>query len=390
MADTFKWTAGGEGGVVGCPGTVLPAGWYKVGDPTPLATTWKNPATGAMYTPQELGAITGGGATTGTPIANTNHPNSTLPANTAGQIFADGKPLGNVTPEFSSMSQEEQEAFIKTTYGVDVAGKPWSYGGTAPKTATTPAVTTPLAIPQVTMPNINSINVPAPTVTPAPAFEITPEQQAWQDKVGGYISETLEMGGRGIPQETMDLMVGKTTDTLKAKETEDLRVMKNNMERRGITNSGFIFSNEQKIRSGTTMALANSITDLNIQNQLMKVASFETAMGQAAQYLGYLGEMSALKNAPATQTWMAQTQANLYQFQGKLDIYKTQLQAAYQTQNTILQGQISMQLQKDAQVFEKWKTEVELEATKAAAQAEGAGKLAGASIGGMFSLIKPS
>jgi len=384
MADTFKWTAGGEGGVVGCPGTVLPAGWYKVGDPTPLATTWKNPATGSMYTPQELGGLSGGTTTGATTPTGT-----TTPVNTSGQIFYQGKPLGGVTTDFLNMTMPEKEAWIKTTYGVDVTGQTWSYGGTAPKTASTP-VTTPLAIPQVTMPNINSINVPAPTVTPAPAFEITPEQQAWQDKVGGYISETLEMGGRGIPQETMDLMVGKTTDTLKAKETEDLRVMKNNMERRGITNSGFIFSNEQKIRSGTTMAIANSITDLQIQNHLMKVASFETAMGQAAQFLGYLGEMSALKNAPATQTWMAQTQANLYQFQGKLDIYKTQLQAAYQTQNTILQGQISMQLQKDAQVFEKWKTEVELEATKAAAQAQGAGQLAGTSIGAMASLIKPS
>lgn len=386
MADTYKWTAGGEGGVVGCPGTVLPAGWYKVGDPTPLATTWKNPSTGAMYTPQELGALVGGGTATGAtaPTVSTAHPNAPTTTNPAG-IYANGEYIGAIDNNFSGLSQTEQEAWIKETYGVDVAGKPWGYTGSK-NTASSTARTTPITIPQVNMPSLSSINVPAPTVTPAPEYEISPEQQAWQDKIGGYISETLEMGGRGIPEETMNLLTQRTTDTLKAKETEDLRVMRNNMERRGITNSGFIFSNEQKIRSGTTMAIANSITDLNIQNQLMKVASFETAMGQAAQYLGYLGEMSVLKNQPKFQTWQAEQQAKFYQYQAKMDLYKTAIQQAYQTQNILLQSQLNMQAQNDAQEFDKWKIETELEANQKAAQAQGAGQM----VVGLLGLVAAS
>jgi len=194
------------------------------------------------------------------------------------------------------------------------------------------------------------------------------------------------MGGRGIPEETQALMTQQTIDVLKAREQESIRVMKNNMERRGITNSGFTFSNEQKIRSNTTMAIAKSITDLNIQNAFIKMASFENAMGQAAQFLGYLGEMSQLKYQPQFQTWAAQQQATLYQFQARMDIYKTQLQQAYQQQNIILQGQITSQLNAEQNVFEKWKIETELEAQKAAAQAQGAGQLFGASIGAIATI----
>ncbi|GAG81921.1 unnamed protein product, partial [marine sediment metagenome] len=44
------------------------------------------------------------------------------------------------------------------------------------------------------------------------------------------------------------------TDTLKAREQENIRVMRNNMERRGITNSGFLQSAENQIHSNTSVA----------------------------------------------------------------------------------------------------------------------------------------
>lgn len=345
----------------GCEGTYMAPGWYQAGTYTLVASTYKNPSTGAAYTPTELATLVGGtttsATTTTTPAATTTTPATT----TFEQWMQQNYP--NVVMAQSDLG------------GAKLEYEEWKKG------QSTAVTTTPVALP-----SLANINVPAPAVTPAPAYEVSPEQQAWEEKVGGYLTSTLAEGGIGIPEETMALMTQKTTDTLKAKETEDIRVMRNNMERRGITNSGFVFSNEQKIRSGTTMAIANSITDLNIQNALMKMASFETAMGQAAQFLSYLGEMSQLKNQPAYQTWVAQQQANLYQYQAKIDIYKTQLQQAYQQQNLILQGQITSGLNAEQNAFELKITEMELEAQKQAAQATGAGQM----VVGLLGLVAAS
>ena len=359
MADNYQWH-GQTWSSSGCPGTYLAPGWYSGITPIAGATTYNNPTTGKPYTPSELSAL--GGGTTTTTIGTTTQTSTSI-APTASELEAAA--AGTLTPK----PQPEVGAFV-----------PIAAEGARTRTPATPALTPS----NIALPSLGSINVPAPAVTPAPAFELSPEQKAWQEKIGGYISETLEMGGRGIPQETMDLMVGKTIDTLKAKETEDLRVMKNNMERRGITNSGFTFSNEQKIRSGTTIALAKSITDLNIQNQLMKLASFENTMGQAAQFLGYLGEMSQLKYQPAYATWQAQQQANLYQYQAKMELYKTQLVQAYAQQNMQLQAQLNMQAQNDQQAFELQIAQMEIEASNQQATAEGIGSIFGAIIGGIF------
>jgi len=263
---------------------------------------------------------------------------------------------------------------------------------TAAVTTTTPTTTTLATThsPSSCAGGLGSTKVPAPAVTPAPPYEISPEQQAWEEKVGGYLTSTLAQGGIGIPEETMALMTQKTTDTLKAKETEDIRVMRNNMERRGITNSGFVFSNEQKIRSGTTMAIANSITDLNIQNSLMKMASFENAMGQAAQFLGYLGEQTQLKNQPAYLTWQAQQQATLYQYQATMDLYKIRIQQAYAQNNMILAGQIAATAAAKLAADNVNLAQMEIDANAQAAKAQGFGNILGIIITGFFGLFKPS
>ena len=231
------------------------------------------------------------------------------------------------------------------------------------------------------LPSLASINVPAPVVTPAPPYEISPAQTAFEEMVGGKITDWVEAGGYGIPEETQAQMIQQQTDVIKAGEAESLRVMKNNMERRGITNSGFIFAGEQAIRSNTSKTIAAGIADVQIKSALMKMASFETAMGQAGQFLGYLSEQSQLKYQPQFQTWAAQQQANLYQYQAKMDIYKTQLQQAYQQQNLILAGNIAAAAAAQQNIWDVEMAEMTLEAQKAAAQAEGAGKLFGASIG---------
>lgn len=394
---TYKWTSGVQYG--GCPGpeNYIKPGWYSgeaLPSSTPIATSYKNPSTGKSYTPQELQALAGGGTATETPAAGTastpaGEGSSGTPALTSGNINPyTGKPfttadlsgMGVATISdfwnFYNQGQIQDGQYVGEAGAVGTGG----WGENAPTDYNVPggSATTPEPVP---LPSLGDINVPAPAVTPAPPFEISPQQLAWQEKVGGYLTETLEMGGRGIPEETMALMTQRTTDTLKAKEAEDIRVMRNNMERRGITNSGFTFSNEQKIRSNTTVAIANSITDLNIKNSLMKMASFETAMGQAAQFLGYLGEMSQLKHQPKYQTWAAEQQAKLYQYQAKMDIYKTQLVQAYAQQNMILQGEINAEAAAQQNIWDVEMAEMEIEAANQQAAAQGMGNLFGTTVG---------
>jgi len=227
-------------------------------------------------------------------------------------------------------------------------------------------------------------------VTPAPAYEISPEQKAWEEVYGGKLTDWVEAGGYGIPEETQKLMIQQQTDTLKANEAEKLRVMRNNMERRGITNSGFIFAAEQTIHSNTTKALAGAIADIQIKSALMKMASFETAMGHASQFLGYLSEQSQLKYAPEFATWQAEQMAKMAAWQEKMDRQKMALNQCYQTQNIKLQAQLQSQLAAQQHQYDIELAEMEIEANQQAAKAQGAGNLLGIIIGGIFSLINPT
>ena len=286
------------------------------------------------------------------------------------QIYSGGSAIGDVPSGFSNMTQAEQEAWILENYGEDVSGQQWGYaGGTMPPNTTS----TSAGGCGGGCGGISGSNIPAPVVTPAPPFVISPEQQAWQDEISEQIGAWVGAGGYGIPEETQKLMIQQESETLKAKEKEDIRVMRNNMERRGITNSGFVYSNEQNIRSNTTLALARSINNIQIQSALMKMASFEKAMGAASQFLGYLGEMSALKYQPEFATWQAEQQAKLYQYQAQMDLYKLKLQQCYNQQNLILAGNIAAQA---AAQQHQWDTEIaqmEIEAANQQAMYSGVG-----------------
>jgi len=329
-------------------------GWYDE-DGNLITSSGINPSTGVAWTGEELVSA----ASTGAP--STTYGLEAWPEN-----------FPTTTEEYNAIRPTSEYQKLISSSGVN------------------PITGTPSAGAAATTPGAFGANIPAPAVTPAPAFEISPEQKAWEEQIGGYISETLEMGGRGIPEETQALMTQKTTDILKAKETEDIRVMRNNMERRGITNSGFVFSNEQKIRSNTTVALANSITDLNIQNSLMKLSSFETTMGQAAQFLGYLGEMSQLKYQPEFATWQAEQLTKMQAWQAQIDIQKMAINQAYQQQNIKLTGELQSQLSEQQHGYDIELAEMELEAKQKAAAAEGAGNIMGTASGAIISLIKPS
>ena len=188
----------------------------------------------------------------------------------------------------------------------------------APAPAVTPAPTVPApvvpAMPEVTP----APTILAPEVAPAPGYVPTEEERTWAEMYGGTIEDIIKARGEGIPEETINLMIRQQSQALTAREDENLRVMHNDMERRGITESGLVFWNQQKIKSATTTALANSITDIQIRSSLMKMASFENALGRAGQFLGYLQEQSKMIYMGKMATWEAQTQANLIQYQAQI------------------------------------------------------------------------
>jgi len=254
-------------------------------------------------------------------------------------------------------------------------------------TPTTPSVEEQTALMSET-PTFGEISVPAPAVTPAPAYEISPEQKAWEEAYRGKLTKWLE--AEGIPKETQAQMIQAQTDVIKAQETENIRVMRNNMERRGITNSGFIFSNEQNIRSNTTVTIANSIRDVQIKSALMKMSSFEKAMGAAGQFLGYLSEQSQLKYQPQFATWQAEQMATMQQWQAKVDIYKMQINQAYQQQNMQLQARLNADAAAQQHIWDVQMAQMEIEAQQQAADATGTGQLIGNVIGAVATIAAAS
>jgi len=227
----------------------------------------------------------------------------------------------------------------QTTPTVTMPSAPSAGAGPTVYSAPTFGIPEVPEMPEIPTPTVPAApEIPAVEVTPAPEYEISPEQKAWEEMYSGQLQQWIEAGGYGIPEETQAKMIQRTTDTLKAKEAEDIRVMRNNMERRGLTNSGLVFANEQKIRANTTIAIANSITDIQIQSALMKMASFEKALGAAGEYLGYLSEQSQLAYQPKVLTWQAQTQSDLIRYQEQINAllqeHNMQFQAAMASYDT--------------------------------------------------------
>ena len=230
------------------------------------------------------------------------------------------------TPETTTTTTTSTPAPTPTTPSVEeqMALMPGAPTPVAPALAPMPAVTAPPTFEAPEVPAIPGVTpaptIPAKEVPPAPEFAPTAEEAAWAEMYGGTIGDIIKARGEGIPEETINLMIRQQSQMLTAREDENLRVMHNDMERRGITNSGLVFWNQEKIKSATTTALANSITDIQIKSSLMKMASFENALGHAGQFLGYLQEQSKMVYAGKMATWEAQTQADLIQYQSQISV----------------------------------------------------------------------
>jgi len=336
--------------------------WYYSEGPA-KREGYNDAAASAWTSYQNTGVLPWGGTAvtpTTTPTTATNIPTAETP------------PEGSVMPsvEFTTIPTPGKEPHVPTGPPIDEDGNLCSQSGKPPCGAgggITPAA-----------------------VTPAPPYEISPAQQAFEDMFGGKITDWAEAGGYGIPEETQAQMIQQQTDSLKASEAENLRVMRNNMERRGITNSGFVFANEQAIRSNTSKAIASGIADIQIKSALMKMASFETAMGQAGQFLGYLSEQSQLKYAPEFATWSAEQLAKMQAWQADIDFQKLAINQAYQQSNIKLTAQLQSQLAEKQHGYDLELAQMELEANRKAAKAEGAGNIFGIILGGIFSLLPGS
>ena len=105
------------------------------------------------------------------------------------------------------------------------------------------------------------------------------------------------------------------------------------MAAQGLSNSGMAFSEGMKLASKSTIAMANVMRDVEIQDSLMKVASYQNALGLGVQFLSYLSE----------ESWR-QYQPTLYQWQAQVDMYKLAIQDAYNKQDMALAHQYDMQL----------------------------------------------
>lgn len=240
---------------------------------------------------------------------------------------------------------------------------------------------------RVEEPSFGATKVGGIKVDDAPAYEKSEEQIAWEKEHSGQIQDIIDKGGLGIDEATQQLMRQQQFDILKSREAENLRLMAADMERRGITNSGLWFSEEQKIKSTTTRALAASMTEISIKSAFMKMASFENALGLSAQYLGYLSEQSQLAYAPKLATWQAKQQAKLAQYQAKVEVYKMKLNQAYTVNNMSYAAEIASDAAHQQYIYEKEMAIMEMEAAAAIAKEEAGMNFIGMAIGGLTSLL---
>jgi len=231
-----------------------------------------------------------------------------------------------------------------------LAGAPTPAMPGAPTLAPAPEVTPApqFGTPEVPIaPDVTAApTIPGMTVSPAPEYEVTPEQQAWQDMYSEQVQENIK-NPRGISEEAQKLMMRKSTLMLQSRETENLRLMANDMERKGITDSGQIFERTQQIKATTTRALAASITDIGLKSEMMKMESYERAMGHAANYLSVLSHISDMKYGSKMATWNAQTQTDLIQYQAQINVDLEQ----WKMENQF--NMMEWQANKDA-LFMKW------------------------------------
>ena len=222
----------------------------------------------------------------------------------------------------------------------------------------------------------------------APAYEQSAEQQAWQTMHSGALSDIIAKQGIGIDAATQQLMKQQTMDLLRADETEKIRQLKSVMETRGITNASLYISEEMKIKSTTTKNLAASITEIKVKSALMKMASFENAMGLSNAFLGYFSRESELAAAPGMVTWAMKAESKMRAIAASVEVYKIKLQQAYTVNNMYEQAELEAQFATQQHKWDMEMAEIEQETALALGKSQAQGSVSGSIVGAIPLLIK--
>jgi len=303
MANTYQWYSTPYE-CAADPSKSHGVGWYS--GTTFITSNYKNPATGLAYTPAELAGLSGG-ATTPTPTIPTT---SQLEASPSGVTYDQN--TGILTnPQYGfTGTLEEWHKFHP---------EPLEYEGIAGPTVNREGIVTAPTTPS-TIPTIANLEVPqAPTLPP---YKPTAELEQLSGQVGGAISGIIAEGGIGMGEETKEQLFLREAEIINASTAQAQRNLEDKMAAQGLSDSGMAFSEGMKLASKSTIAMANVMRDVAIQDSLMKIASYQNALGLGVQFLSYLSE----------ESWR-QYQPTLYQWQAQVDMYKLAIQDAYNKQD---------------------------------------------------------
>jgi hypothetical protein len=207
----------------------------------------------------------------------------------------------------------------------------------------------------------------------APAYKPSAETLAWQERIGGNLENILEQGGIGIPEETKEQLYLREAETINASTTQAIKNLEDEMAAKGMSNSGLAFSEKMKLQAKGDIARANVMRDVEIQDAMMKLASYENALALSVQFVSYLSEESWRAYQPKLATWEA-----------KVTFYRDAIQQAYYEHNLALTHQYNMELAQFEADTNLQMAEMELEAQNQAAKSQGIGYVIGAVLGGIF------
>ena len=356
MADQYNWHAN-QWSMSNCPGTFKPPGWY-LNNESLIADTYINPATGKPYSIAELGGM-GGGSAGGSSVPVTTpsggggyNPPTTGPHAGSPNIFT-------MTPQEYLAYMPEGTTLEQAEAALGTAQQYTSSGG-AP-------------IPSTTAPGINMPQVPqlAPYTPSA-------EQTALAGQVGGAISDIIEQGGIGIGEEIKDKLFLREAEMINASNTQSIKNMEDEMARRGMSNSGQVFSETMKLDSKKSIAMANVIRDVEIQDAYMKLSSYQNAIGMGVNFLSYLSE----------ESWR-QYQPTLMQWQAQISVYQQAIEQAYTQQNMGQAHQYAMEMAQFEADTNMQLTQMQIDAASAAANQNAFWDILGTGLGllaGLFLL----
>jgi len=313
MANTYQWYETAYE-CAADPSKSHGVGWYFNGQL--VASTYNNPSTGAKYTPQELGALGGGGAVARDTGGSTIPTTSQLEAYTPPTLTEGVGPGGLTYEQYLAQAPEGVSAADVEASWLRKVNAPQHVG----ETRVTPSTS-----------SLENLQVPqAPTLPP---YKPTAELEKLSSQVGGAISGIIEQGGMGMGEDTKEQIFLREAEIINANTAQANKNLEDKMAAQGLSNSGMAFSEGMKLASKSTIAMANVMRDVEIQDSLMKVASYQNALGLGVQFLSYLSEESWRQYQPTILNWQA-----------KVDMYKLAITDAYNKQDLAQAHQWDMEL----------------------------------------------